>query len=408
LEALSQAVIRYKVQVPVTLRAGCAANELIDANGQTRMPEVLDWQRDDPRVVLERAVRMLAEGHLVAFPTDTGYGVAAGGLVPEAVARLPRVEDRADEPALSVAVRGPADALDWAPGMSLLARRLARRCWPGPVTLVLDTTPDQGVASRLPQEVCQQVCRNGTLSLCMPGHDALLQTLRLLPGPIVLASARAGRGLAATTAEQVLQAFGEAVSLVIDDGPRPHGPEATVVRVNGNRWQVTRQGAFPIAVLQQMSPCRIVFVCTGNTCRSPLAEVLCKKLLAERLGCAPEELPGHGFIVQSAGLAAMMGGEAAPEAAAAARELGADLSGHRSQPLTAALAAQADHLIAMTRSHVRTLAAHVAGIGPEPRLLSGEGQDLPDPIGCDQDVYRECSQEILRHLARHLPEFQQH
>jgi len=369
------------------------------------MPLVLDWQRDDPRVVLQRCVRGLTEGHLVAFPTETGYEIAALGLVPEAVARLPRLEGQAEEPALSVAVRGSAEALDWAPGMSPLARRLARRCWPGPVTFVLDTPSEQGVASRLPESVRQQVCPNGTLSLCMPDHDALLQTLHLLPGPLVLTNARDEYGRTALTADQVVHGQGEAVALVLDDGPRQNGPAATVVRVNGNHWQITRAGAFPVAMLQQISSCHIVFVCTGNTCRSPLAEVLCKKLLAERLGCAPAELPAHGFVVQSAGLAAMMGGEAAPEAAAVARELGADLSVHRSQPLTTDLVVQADHLIVMTCSHVRALAAQAADIGAEPRLLCEDGQDLSDPIGCDQAVYRECSQEILRHLERLMPEF---
>src|SRR5207244_2128934 len=110
--------------------------------------------------------------------------------------------------------------------------------------------------------------------------------------------------------------------------------------------------------------CLILFVCTGNTCRSPLAEVLCKKLLAEQLGCLPEELPRYGFIVLSAGLAALSGGEAAPEAIETARELGADLRGHSSRPLTSRLVAQADYLIAMTHSHLLALASQFNGIGP--------------------------------------------
>jgi protein-tyrosine phosphatase len=371
------------------------------------MPEVLDWQSADSRVVVPHCVRLLAEGHLIAFPIEAAYGVAAWALRPEAVARLPQRPGPPDEPILSLAVRGPADALDWVPAMSPLARRLTRRCWPGPVQLVLDTATAPGLASRLPEAVRQQVLRGGAVNLCMPAHESVLQTLRLLPGPLVLASVPAGTG-SAGTAEQVVQELGERVALVIDDGPSPYGPDATVVRVNGDAWHITREGAFPAAALEQVSPCRIIFVCTGNTCRSPLAEALCKKLLADRLGCEPEALPARGFIVQSAGLAAMIGGEAAPEAVEVARELGADLTGHRSQPLTSAMLSQADHLIGMTRSHVRALAAHVAGHGPEPRLLSCEGHDLPDPIGCDQAVYRECAQQIFRHLEQWLPEFQQH
>ena len=102
-------------------------------------------------------------------------------------------------------------------------------------------------------------------------------------------------------------------------------------------------------MLQQQAACLVVFVCTGNTCRSPLAEALCKARLAERLGCTAADLPGRGFHVYSAGLAAMTGGPAAEEAVDVARAYGADLTTHASRPLTADLAAQADYLVAMTR-----------------------------------------------------------
>src|SRR5207244_10076819 len=132
-----------------------------------------------------------------------------------------------------------------------------------------------------------------------------------------------------------------------------------------------------------------VFVCTGNTCRSPLAEALCKQRLAERLGCTPETLPQHGFLVMSAGLAAGSGGGAAPEAIETARELGADLRGHATRPLTSMLVAQADYLIAMTHGHLLALTSQFNGIGPRPRLLSEHGEDLPVPIGCEQTVYQD-------------------
>ncbi len=90
-----------------------------------------------------------------------------------------------------------------------------------------------------------------------------------------------------------------------------------------------------------------------------------------------------------------------------ARELGADMRGHASRPLTANLVAQADYLIAMTQSHLLALAAQFRGIGPRPRLLSSQGEDLPDPIGCEQQVYQECARRILRDLQGLLPEFEQ-
>jgi protein-tyrosine phosphatase len=371
------------------------------------MPEVLDWQRDNPRAVLQQALEILTEGGLVAFPTETGYRLAAAALNADAVGRLPASTYNPEQAPYSVAVRDTTDALDWVPAMSSLGQRLARRCWPGPVVFLYEAAVEDGIGSRLPPPVREKLCDHGMLSLCMPGHDAILQTVATLAGPTLLTGIRDNTGRSATTAGQVAQTLGDSVALVIDDGPSEHVVDATVVHVNGTQWQIVREGAMPARVLEQMSPCRIVFICTGNTCRSPLAEALCKKLLAERLACSIKDLPSRGFVVQSAGLAAMMGADAAPEAVEVARELGADLTGHRSQPLTANLLVPADYLIAMTQNHVRTLSAHAAGLGPEPRLLSGNGEDVPDPIGCDRAVYWECSQEIARHLARLLPELQQ-
>jgi L-threonylcarbamoyladenylate synthase len=161
------------------------------------------------------------------------------------------------------------------------------------------------------------------------------------------------------------------------------------------------------AELEQQASCLIVFVCTGNTCRSPLAEALCKKLLAERLGCTPDELPQRGFIVTSAGLAAFGGREAAPEAIAAARELGADLGTHTTRPLTSRLVAQADYIIAMTSSHLVALDSQFGNLGPRPRLLSESGLDLPDPIGYELEVYQACARQILHDLEILLPQLQQ-
>src|SRR5438270_13910376 len=112
------------------------------------MTEVLEWHRaaDLPGVV-RRAVQALAEGQLVAFPTETVYGLAASALVPEAVERLCQGKGRSEDKPLALAIRGSAEALDWVPQMSPLGRRLARRCWPGPLTLVFADGVEKGLAS---------------------------------------------------------------------------------------------------------------------------------------------------------------------------------------------------------------------------------------------------------------------
>jgi L-threonylcarbamoyladenylate synthase len=367
------------------------------------MGEVIDWHQADPPVVLSLALRLLKEGRLVAFPTESAYTVAASARDSAAVARLQEVVGQ-PEGGLAVAVPGPAEALDWVPALGRTGRRLARRCWPGPVTILCRGEAEHGLATRLPEAVQRRLGSDGGLMLRSPAHEAVLQVLRLLAGPLLLAEAVNGRP--ACSAEHAAEALGDQVELLIDAGPCRYGPCTTLVAFDGENWTVLREGVLSKTALEALLPCRIVFVCTGNTCRSPLAEALCKQLLSKRLGCSVAELPARGFLVLSAGLSAMMGGGAAPEAVETARELGADLAEHRSQPLTREMFMQADHVIAMTQSHLRALGSHGGASGLAPRLLAGDGTDIPDPIGAAPEVYRECARQILAHLQALLPELQ--
>jgi protein-tyrosine phosphatase len=348
-------------------------------------------------------VQALSQGRLVAFPTEAGYSLAACALVPEAVTRL---SPGPEGSSLSVVLRGAADAGNWVPEISPLGRRLTRRCWPGPITLVFPTRADSGLPGRLPEPVRRRVCPDGQLALRVPSHAAILETLLRVSAPLVLRLLPGLDTPLATTAEQAVQTAGLDAALVIDDGPCRFDRAPTRVHVNGNSWAVLEEGVISASEVERLSPTVILFVCTGNTCRSPMAEALCKKLLADRLGCPVEELPRRGFIVLSAGLAAMMGGGPAAEAVEIAREFGADLTGHVSRPVSARLVAQADFLLAMTRSHLLALTQQFPRLVPRPRLLSAAGEDLADPIGGDLPVYRACAQQILRHLEGLLPELQ--
>ncbi len=144
----------------------------------------------------------------------------------------------------------------------------------------------------------------------------------------------------------------------------------------------------------------VLFVCTGNTCRSPLAEALCKRMLADRLGCDPAELESRGYVVRSAGLAALPGDAAALPAVEAAWELGIDLSAHQSRPVNPELLATSTHVVAVTRGHAAVLMTQFPGVGPDPDLLCGPDDDLGDPIGGDLEQYRTCARTIRGHLER--------
>lgn len=366
-------------------------------------PMVIDLGRaEDWRDVVHRAVQSLAEGGVVAFPTETVYGLAASALDESALERLLALKGRDPNQPLALAIRSLEDARDYAPDMSPLAQRLARRGWPGPITLVVDCSHPESLVRRLPPKVRRSVSPQDTVGLRVPGHPAILDVLRMLAGPLTLTSANRTGEPDAVNARQVLDAVGDGVDLVLDDGPCRFGQPSSVVRITGDRLEVLREGVVPEKTLRRLSSVMILLVCTGNTCRSPMAEILCRHLLAKRLGVSMDELEDRGVIVMSAGIAGMMGGKASPEAVEAMKEYQLDLRDHETQPLTEPLVRNADFIYTMTRSHREAIVTQWPGAAERTFQLGADGSDISDPIGGPLERYRTCAAQIDRHLEARL------
>ena len=370
-------------------------------------PVVIDLRSaEDWRDVVHRAVQALAEGGLVAFPTETVYGLAASALDEDAVCRLMTVKDRTAAKPLTLAIKSADEARDYAPDMCPLAQRLARRCWPGPVTLVVDDSHPESLVRQLPPKVQRAVSPQQAIGLRVPGHPVILDVLRMLAGPLTLSSANRAGSPEAVTAKEVIDTFGDQLDMVVDDGPCRFGQPSSVVRVNKGRYEVLRAGVVPERTLRRLSSVMVLLVCTGNTCRSPMAEMLCRDMLAKRLNCKIDELEDHGVLVMSAGIAAMLGGRASSEAVQILAERGLDLRGHETQPLTEPLVRHADAIYTMTRSHREAIVAQWPSAAERTRLLSADGSDICDPIGSPVERYRRCVEEIQTELKTRVSELE--
>lgn len=358
-------------------------------------PIVIDLRSaEDLRDVVHRAVQALAEGKLVAMPTETVYGLAVSARDEGAVERLLQAKGRGKDQPFALAVKGTDDALDYVPRLSSLGRRLARRCWPGPVTLVLENDHPDSLLQRLPASVRELVSPAGTVGLRVPAHQLVLDVLQLTAGPLVLTSANRSGESDSLTAAEVVDSMGEDVQLVLDDGNCQFGQPSSVVRVVGDDLDILRAGVVSETTLRRLSSLLILLVCTGNTCRSPLAEAFMRRRLADILKCDAEQLDDRGVMVMSAGIAAMAGGRASTHSMEVAAQRGLDLSGHESQPLTDRLVQHADLILTMTASHRDAILAQWPSAAPRTEVLSTDGSDVADPIGGPVELYRSCADQI--------------
>ncbi len=336
-------------------------------------PRVFRLDQDDPGAALEAAAAALDAGELVLLPTETVYGVAAREDRPEARERMAALKPDRDAP-FSRAVPSLEALGERLAPLPAAAARMAARWWPGPVTLVLRERA------------------GGTLGVRIPGHAWTRDLLARVGVPLLLPSANPPGHPAPLDLGAVDPHVLELVSVVIDGGPSALGDASTVVAPGQLAHRVLREGVVSRQDLRQHAGCRVLIVCSGNTCRSPMAARLLGAALSAQTRGDPSWLLPR---IDSAGLATAGSRSASSEAVAAMERRGLNLDDHLSRPLDHPQAASADLVLGMTYGHVAALQDMLPSAPPPViETFDPDGGDVSDPFGGSQAVYEACATQL--------------
>ncbi len=189
---------------------------------------------------LARAAALLRAGELVAFPTETVYGLGADARNPRAIARIFAAKGRPVDHPLIVHLPGVGHLERWAVDVPGVAGRLAAAFWPGPLTLILKRHPGVPDAVTGGQD---------TVGLRVPRHPLALQLLREFDGGVAAPSANRFGRVSPTTAAHVREELGDAVAMIVDGGPCAVGIESTILDLSAGEPRILRPGMLDAAAL---------------------------------------------------------------------------------------------------------------------------------------------------------------
>jgi L-threonylcarbamoyladenylate synthase len=330
----------------------------------------IDPKKPDIAAV-KRVAAMVRAGAIVALPTETVYGLTCNLDNASSVERLYEVKQRPGEKRFTLHVARKGDIDVYTAPLSCSALRIVGDFMPGPLTIIANAKSGRDtIAIRCPSHpVCQLVLEASFARIGMPSANLSGQPPAL-------------------TADEVLSVFDGQIDAVVDAGPLTYGISSTIVDVTQGMPRILREGAIETsAIMRSINSIRVLFVCTGNTCRSAMAQ----HYFSQAYHRYREQLT-HTVQFDSCGTMAAQGSPLSCGAEGALEEMGIRDVAHASKILSASLVKTADLIVCMTTWHkesvmrLKPLAETNVSVMSD---FSDKKQyfDVPDPMGGSHDEY---------------------